>query len=360
MEPICISPLVYQALTLDAWNALPDHDRVLAADHLAERLEAAGWSLLEPPAVRTFGPPDQPQRIVQVRDGKTGLPWSLVPGGTFRPGIPTGLLPQFQTVYLAFESWKAQSWEPPDEEDDQDGPDQWQPESPSAVWPFASEAPCDLTEKPPQRIEPLLFAAELVTPRVPGLHEAVTPPAGYWKDRWERGKKSFDCWQTRWPEVQAVLDHFGWELPTSWEFEWAVRGGVDGLFYWGGPPPLFQGPDAALAQSGPFTLEELFAAVMTYSFPPDRPRTWPWCNRFGLAAMLGAGTWCCPSEVQDDPVPLIVRGGAAMGWPWQACKEWVLLLTSCESRQAPQTNYADHNAIRPVVRFVADPAVPLA
>jgi hypothetical protein len=37
----------------------------------------------------------------------------------------------------------------------------------------------------------------------------------------------------------------------------------------------------------------------------------------------------------------------------------LLLLTACESRQSIATNYADHNAIRPVVRLAADPAVPL-
>jgi hypothetical protein len=127
--------------------------------------------------------------------------------------------------------------------------------------------------------------------------------------------------------VEPLLERFGWDLPTTWEFEWALRGGVDGLFYWGGPPPLFQDPEAELAQSGPLTLDEVFKAVMTHAFPPDRPRNWPYCNRFGLAAMLGAGTWCQPSTTEGDPAPVIVRGGAAMCWGWQACKEWLLLLS---------------------------------
>jgi hypothetical protein len=76
--------------------------------------------------------------------------------------------------------------------------------------------------------------------------------------------------------------------------------------------------------------------------------------------MLGGGTWCQPSEREGDANPLILRGGAATSWGWQGCKEWLLLLNACESRQAITTNYADHNAIRPVVRLVPDPAVPLS
>src|SRR5439155_1673841 len=149
-------------------------------------------------------------------------------------------------VYMAFESWKGESWDPPDEEDEEEE-NHWEPEGPTAVWPFASEAPCDLTEKPEVRVEPFLFAADLVTPCVPGLRDVAGTLDPYWAERWQRGAERFECWQTRWPGVQPALERFGWELPTTWEFEWAVRGGVDGLFYWGDPPPLFKSPEQALA-----------------------------------------------------------------------------------------------------------------
>ena len=370
-EPIAFSPFAYSHLTLDAWNGLADTDRRIVADHLVERLEVAGWELAGPPEVCECGPPGQPQPVLQLRDARTGLLFSLVPGGTFRPGYGPDLLGRYAEVYQIVEGWKAERNDDPDIEEGQ----RWEPEPPETTCTFASRRVCDLRRKPAVTIEPLLMAADLVTAAIPGLQEMAGELRGYWADNWKRSAADYSVWQMGWEKVEPVLKHFGWELPTSAEFEWALRGGVDSLFYWGNELPRWMAeerdqmdreiaaergvppPEPRAGRSDPATT---FDATMSYSFPPDRPRTWAWCNRFGLAGMLGARVWCRPSEEPDDPTPLVIRGGAAMSYPWQACGEWKSFLNAAEGRLSLTSNYADHNAIRPVVRLRPDPGVRLS
>src|SRR6185437_14530348 len=108
----------------------------------------------------------------------------------------------------------------------------------------------------------------------------------------------------------------------------------------------------------PARVKASFDAIMSASFAPDRPRIWPWCNRFGLAAMLPRQTWCARSTVPGDPSPLITRGGAAHCYPWQGCGEWMALLSAVESRAEGETislnpllPWEVKAAIRPVIRL---------
>ena len=151
--------------------------------------------------------------------------------------------------------------------------------------------------KPPVDVAPFFLATELVRPSLPGLRAVAKLPEDAAKGKALYGYDfTGDAIEFPWNQVEPVLDHFRWSLPTSAEFEWALRGGVSSVFYWGDDFPEFMedvdvgwrgavGPDQARAKAA-------FDACLSAAFDPDRPREWPWCNRFGLAAMLPRNTWC--------------------------------------------------------------------
>jgi hypothetical protein len=310
-------------LQLDAWNGLDDDSRLALGDQIARRLEAHGRGVDEPLALRRFGPAGSEQAVLQWRDPGTGLHFSLIPGGTFRPGFDEDLMARYDQLrrQLGPVGEEAAS------EDD---------EPPGHALLMGSDRACDLRRKAPVTVAPLLMAAELAPASIPEIRDLLNIPwIEYTCQQFEfRGYNASVVWD----RVDAVLERLGWSLPTSSEFEWALRGGVDSLFYWGDEPAEFMTA----------WCEPSFDQVMSTRFDPDRPRSWPWCNRFGLAAMLAQGTWCAPSPDPDDAAPLVVRGGAADYWPWQNCGEWLLLMNAVESHQRPM--WSD-NCLRPVIRL---------
>src|SRR3954468_7835526 len=72
---------------LEAWDALDDGGKLALGDYLSERLQAHGWDVPEPMALRSFGPPDSPRSVLQWREPGSGMMFSFIPGGTFRPGF---------------------------------------------------------------------------------------------------------------------------------------------------------------------------------------------------------------------------------------------------------------------------------
>jgi len=342
---VAIDPSMAHHFRLDAWDALDDGGRLALGDHLAERLQAHGWDVPEPMTLGTFGPPDSPRSVLQWREPGSGMTFSLVPGGTFRPG--------YDEAQLARLAELRREGGGDVEEDEAGGYDRGEPGQTTV---FGSEAPCDLRLKAPVEVPPCFMATELVRPALPGLRSVVRLPDILFEAR-KGGRYWFlgDAILFGWDQVEPVLDHYGWSLPTSAEFEWALRGGTDSLFYWGDKLPGFMELDAgpAFRRSGGEAASRFRAAfdpMMSASFDPERARAWPWCNRLGLAAMLPLGTWCAPSAVPGDPDPFfIVRGGAAYCYPWQGCGEWELLLNAAETR--PQED--DDAALRPIIRLEA-------
>jgi hypothetical protein len=342
-SPFAIEPSMAHHCSLEAWDALDDDDRRVLGDYLSERLQAAGWDVPEPMSLAMSGPPGELRSVLQWREPASGMTFSFIPGGTFRPGFNEAQMTRVAEL-IRLDSGAE------DDEDEFDGPE------PDPSWSL----------KPPVEVSPFLLAAELVRPRsVPGL-EAVAKLS----EDGSAGKALYDfgfmgdAVEFPWDQVEPVLDHFGWSLPTSAEFEWALRGGVSSVFYWGDDFPEFMEdvdvgwrepvrPDQARARAS-------FEAILSAAFDLDRPREWPWCNRFGLAAMLPRSTWCAPSTEPDDPAPLIFRGGAAHFYPWQGgCFEWMLLLNALESRSPVTVDPKNFlaippaAAIRPMIRLGA-------
>ena len=97
-----------------------------------------------------------------------------------------------------------------------------------------------------------------------------------------------------------------------------------------------------------------FDDVMLWAFDPERPRGWPYANRFGLAGMLAWVTWCARIAGKRVRFPLVVRGGGMNWWGWQQCGEWKLLLNAAEGRVPSLREYGDQNLVRPIIRLVAD------
>lgn len=115
-------------------------------------------------------------------------------------------------------------------------------------------------------------------------------------------------------ETESVLGRYGFSLPTEAQWEYAVRGGTDTPFYFGTELP----EDTRLA--------EIFTTDFR-TIPPSAT------NPFGIAGMLSGG-WC-QDTLQESRwhgtstgAPYVVRGGAAIYWPWQSCGEWMLALSA--------------------------------
>jgi hypothetical protein len=335
-SPVPIAAETLALLQLDAWNGLDDDSRLALSEHIARRLEAHGWGVDEPLALRRFGPAGSEQAVLQWRDPGTGLPFSLIPGGTFRPGLDEDLMAHYDQLRRQLGPHGEEAASEVDE-------------PPGHALPMGSARACDLRRRAPVTVAPLLMAAELAPASIPEIRDLLDIP-GIESMCQQFEVRGYNA-EVGWDGVDAVLERLGWSLPTSSEFEWALRGGVDSLFYWGDEPPEFMTTEWSEATSA--SCEASFDQVMSTRFDPDRPRSWPWCNRFGLAAMVAQGTWCASSRDPNDAAPLVVRGGAADYYPWQNCGEWLLLMNAVESYQGSRWNVNFIACFRPVIRLGA-------
>jgi hypothetical protein len=310
--PVRIPRELHSRLQLPIWNGLDESERLEIVSQLSECISANG-RLLEPIGFREFGPDDgRPQIVFQFKDCTFDISYSLVPGGSFEPGYGARLLEKLLALIQKYEPWAIDF-------------------DPAAATAWSCKQPCDLRRKPLQRVDPFLMATTRVT-------------------------------SGQWAEIEPVLRRHAWELPTSFEFEWAVRGGVDSLFYWGNSVPYFMTCfldrsrsdfDAKDAWSEKETAwVTSFDGIMHGEFRPNSARSWPWCNRFGLHYMVSWSTWCAPVGDMSDPYPLVSRGGARGGYPWQGCGEWRWLLSAFERRISLTDDYANRAWIRPIIRLV--------
>lgn len=141
-------------------------------------------------------------------------------------------------------------------------------------------------------------------------------------------------------EVAAFLKAGGYRLPSEAEWEYACRsGGEEGLFWWGDTLP-----------DGKEWVEE----------PDDREANLHASNGFGLVSMgaypeycadlwhesyIGAPLDAAPWLENPDQAELVVRGGAALEYPWQGIGGWLWMLTAI---RFPSTVLMIGGAIRPV------------
>lgn len=314
---------VYDSLSLDVWESLDEAKRTAVVEEITRALSDSGRALRSL-GQRGFGPKRAPLVVAQWCDEATGVPFSLICGGTFSPGYRRE---QIRQAHIDHEA---------SYDDDEDRP-ALRPRRPKVIHPYQSQLPCNLGRKPPVKVAPFLLASEPMLCGTPDLERSLdlSKTRHYYPFKGEpapnQGRMPF---YVMWSEVATLLRRYRWSLPSSAEFEWSLRGGRDTLYYWGERPP-----DAASPRvMGPL------------SFDFEHPHAWPWCNRFGLAAPLIHRTWCLPRADPDEAFPLISRGGTE-SYPGQECGEWWLFCSAVECRECLDDDFNFGRVLRPSIRF---------
>jgi hypothetical protein len=325
---VSIPPELEERLQLTAWNSMSSADQKQVAQQIADLLLAAGYDFV-PLGLHACGPDDDPQIVSRWRDRATGMEFSLVPGGSFRPGFDDHLMRRYWEIQREMVAWQE---EPPEHEAPYLCRAPW---TPARLAQWERDAACP----------PLLMACVPLLPSVPGALTCIGPSRyRILGDTLETGPLHFF-----WAEVQTVLAEYRWTLPSSAEFEWALRGGIHGLFYWGNEMP-----------EGWWTydLDEFARDFLPFRVQSAELRPWPQANRFGLIGMVSWATWCAPPDGPDPDSWAIVRGGAGACYPWQACGEWLLMLNACElkAHELRDSHRMDPTCtIRPVIRLMNSP-----
>jgi hypothetical protein len=353
--PVSASMLAW--LGLAEWNALPDGERHDLGRELVNYLAAAGYSFGSP-KVRRRGP-DREQPVLELRDRRTRQTFALVPGGRFAPGYDAAELAAYTRIHQRLFGWAEDK--PWTDVDCLEGkPEEYEYYDPPERTELIGHRPrCDLRLQAEQQIAPFLMAVLPLRCSTWGLGRVLPDVASRTEGCAPRVPRSHEPAFFAWPETRPLLEAFRWALPSSAEYEWALRGGTRGVFYWGDDVPAFVLKESRVepskeerrrAEESPGVA---FDDVMLWGFDPERSRVWPYANRFGLAGMLAWKTWCARIEGKRVRFPLVVRGGAINWWGWQQCGEWKLLLNAAEGR-ASLRECGDYNVVRPVIRLVAD------
>lgn len=376
--PISVPADVLNSCALERWAILSPEKREEVATVLAQVLAGRGYAFTKW-RMEDHGQSEE-QPVLIFTDARSRLDFVLVPGGTLLPGYDDAQLQRYIEMYKIVE--RRDDMDESDEEDadlESTSNAKGNSEAQALYRPmvFASETTCDLSRKPSVPIAPFLMATTPVLAETQGIKEVITLP-GWWRQTWEEMATDHLSAPLRWEMVAPILDHYDWEVPTTQEWEWASQGGKSGIFYWGNEIPRFvvnpiayyadeeeadeyahysAQKDAeidsewSVAERSLLTDAVRFEDVMRECFSPSTLRRWPYANNFGLVGLLACGEWCAPSDDQDDSHPLIARGGAAAGFPWQSCHEWLLLLRAAESRLNARTTYGDWRTLRPILRL---------
>jgi len=366
---------------LERWALLSSDQLEAVAVALTQTLAASDYAFTKW-RIERHGPDGQLPVLI-FTDARSHLDFALIPGGTLLPGYDEAQLQRYTEIYMAVEQ-RDEAGEGEEEDfgealfsDEESEREALIIDRPIV---FASRAQCDLRRKPPVPIAPFLMATTPILAETAEIAEVVTLPH-WWRETWDEMAVIHQPVRLRWEMVAPVLERYRWDVPTTHEWEWASQGGKSGIFYWGNEVPRFvvnpiayyadeddaddiaeharyaAEMDARIDSEWPAEKQALltdavrFEDVMRMRFSPSSPHCWPYANGFGLVGLLAWGEWCAPSNDPDDPYPLIIRGGAAGGFPWQSCHEWLLLLRAAEARQNIRTNYGDWNTLRPILRL---------
>lgn len=126
-------------------------------------------------------------------------------------------------------------------------------------------------------------------------------------------------------ELAPILQKYAFQLPSEVQWEYACRGGMNSLFYYGNS----------------LDDETVIENSICLSDFADQQTADAYANSFGLIG-LGLGEWCADSwsnsylERGYSELPFnnpsqshkVIRAGAAALYPWQDGAEWVLAISA--------------------------------
>lgn len=145
-------------------------------------------------------------------------------------------------------------------------------------------------------------------------------------------------------EAETIAAKYDFSLPSEAQWEYACRGLTTTPYYFRTP-----------------SLDDLEREVLMREFS-DPELCLKAANPFGLVG-LSVGEWCQDSYRKNyenapdsdmpilGPSPYVVRGGAAMVWPWQGCGEWRLCMSAHRMRSDATTSNPPMWAARFVKRL---------
>lgn len=317
-------PRVLSSLNWDVWKHLDVASQTAAAE--AVKFEQPLRFL----GVQHFGPQEELQATAQWRDEETGLVFSLIPGGVFQPGYDS------EQLELLGEVGERLTYRDEDDEPSQ-------PSDISTLYPYLSSAGCSVALKAEARIGPFLMATTPVLQSCQVVRQMTDVV-----DDSRLCECDDDAYPVEWFELPTLLQRFCWALPSSAEFEWALRGRRNTLFYWGNHASQALHRLQPARDEDLQAMEQEHAEALLFSLIGEE---WPILNRWGLSGMVSMGSWCLPSLEAHEKFPLRSRGGAGYCYPWQDCGEWLLLLNAVERLQSLTEDYGTYNGLRPILRI---------
>ena len=301
---------------LGAWVAATPEQRRSVANRVLARLPGFEFAY-----VKTFAPPpDAPYPsvpLVTLCQTATSVLFNLIPGGAFRIGFSER---QERALRQALEGADNLT------EDDRrvavdllsDAAGFWRPVQEVHVAPFLL-ARFPLSAEQAARILGLDPEDEDV-PRIELLGDPRHDPAGFVEDD------------------ERVLRAAGYRLPSEAEWEYACRAGSDTLFWWGDSLPTgATWPEGDPGEEETDRLSNGFGLVAMGALPEL-------CADLGHESYDGIPADGSPWTEAPDGEGRVVRGGAALSYPWQGCGEWAELLSAYRGSEGTH----DQDALRPV------------
>jgi hypothetical protein len=318
---IPLRPDLYDKLVSACDHAAPGWEPSLLAD-LVTALNRTGRQF-SPFRARRFGPCTNAFLAWQTTELGTGVSYSFIPSTTYSPGYDDAELELLASL--------SKQLSLADEAEQEER--------------FDLEA---FSQKDKVHTPPFLISCKPLLPTSISLQRVLSEIECPFLDVKQETVPVIVNWYQAW----LIAQKLGCSVPCSAEAEAAIKGGMNGLFYWGNTPnDVILTTHSRERRRVDQRRERSWHLIKPYCSACKRG-VWPIWNRFGLYKPLSFRFWCQPLFIPDSLTALRTRGGASGAWPWQGCGEWMYFLTGYEERHPVDEN--DSATLRLVLRFSKD------